>query len=664
LPWFCALLAAVGVLGLADPAAASTTSVGTVLHVHAVAASVQVRTAVVVTGTVTPAASAPVVLQRLVGKKWVALSHQKPTRTGTFAFSVTAPKTAMTLPLRVVRAKVGRVRAGVSGVLKVPVVRGRFTVSATETATVPVGTPIVVSGKVTPKTTGTVLLQTLAGTTWFTFASAKLGPPSTYTLSGVQPVGAHRLRVVKAATPRTASGVSKTLTATVVGPPVVTTTSLPVGTVGQPYSTQLAASGGSPPYSWTATGLPDRLALSAAGQLSGVPTGTSATSVTVTLDDAGLVSVSATLSLQVVLPASAANTLTAWGFNSNGQLGNSSTTNASSPVLVGLTGEVSVAGTSDASVAVRYDGTVWTWGNDGTGELGDDLARRTTGSTVPVEVPGLTGVIAVSASGGSQFGSGSMYALKRDGTVWAWGRNVYGQLGDGTTTERDAPVLVTGLSSVTAIAAGDDTGYALLANGTVWTWGANFYGTLGIGSNTDSSVPVQAQGLTGVTQISAELYDVSALRSDGTVWDWGHGSAGQLGVGGTDDSNVPEQVTGLTHIVGIATGGTTGYALSASGSVYGWGNNTEGEIGDGALTVSEQLPKQATQTGVTAIAAGGSCLYATLADGTVRSWGFNGNGQLGNGSTTQSASAVAVSGLSQVLSATGAAYNGYAISAS
>jgi hypothetical protein len=280
--------------------------------------------------------------------------------------------------------------------------------------------------------------------------------------------------------------------------------------------------------------------------------------------------------------------------------------------------------------------TVWAWGYNENGQLGNGGEND---SSVPVQVSGLTGVTAI--SGGSSAG----YALKSDGTVWAWGYNGDGELGDGTTAGSAVPVQVSGLTGVTAISGGSSAGYALKSDGTVWAWGDNSDGELGDGTTANSTVPVQVKGLTGVTAISGGgrggccNYAAYALKSDGTVWAWGDNEDGELGDGTTASSTVPVQVKGLTGVTAVSGGGSgatvngdsAGYARKSDGTVWAWGYNGDGELGDGT-TAGSTVPVQVKGlTGVTAIS-GGDCVgYALKSDGTVWSWGGNWYGQLGDG---------------------------------
>ena len=200
-----------------------------------------------------------------------------------------------------------------------------------------------------------------------------------------------------------------------------------------------------------------------------------------------------------------------------------------------------IAGGYAHSLRLRSDGTVWAWGNNANGQLGDG---STTERHTPVPASGLAGVVAIAA------GQLHSLALKSDGTVWAWGYNYYGQLGDGSTTDRWGPVPVSGLAGVVAIAAGDWHSLALKSDGTVWAWGYNVAGELGDGSTTQRTAPVPVSGLTGMVAIGGGLYHSLALKSDGTVWAWGWNYFGQLGDGTTTQRLTPVPVSGLAGVVG------------------------------------------------------------------------------------------------------------------
>ena len=313
-------------------------------------------------------------------------------------------------------------------------------------------------------------------------------------------------------------------------------------------------------------------------------------------------------------------TVWAWGDNSYGQLGDGTHDYRYTPVPVsGLSNVIAIAAGAYHSLAVTADGSVWAWGNNGSGQLGNGSYND---SNTPVQVSGLTGVVAIAA------GYYHSLALKSDGSVWAWGYNSYYQLGDGTYTTRYTPVQVKGpggtgtLGGVVAIAAGTYHSLALKSDGSVWAWGYNSSGQLGNGTTNYSFTPVQVSGpggtgtLDGVVAIAAGYYHSLALKSDGTVWAWGNNSNGQLGEGTATNYNTPVQVVGpggtgtLTGVVAIAAGDANSLALESDGTVWAWGWNYYGQLGDGTYTTRynpvQVLGPRGTGTlgNVVAIAAG------------------------------------------------------------
>ncbi|HYV91991.1 MAG TPA: T9SS type A sorting domain-containing protein [Chitinophagales bacterium] len=341
------------------------------------------------------------------------------------------------------------------------------------------------------------------------------------------------------------------------------------------------------------------------------------------------------------------STIRAWGWNVWGQLGNGSNSDSNVPVQVSsLTGIIAIAGGSYHSLALKNDGTVWAWGNNNGGQLGTGTGYGTD-SNIPVEVSSLTGVITIAG------GSYHSLALKNDGTVWAWGDNLFGDLGDGSSgvyAYSYVPVQVNSLTGIIAIGAGADYSVALKNDGSVWAWGWDKYGQLGNGDTTDSNVPVQVSSLTGITAISIGWGHSLALKNDGTVWAWGWNQYGQLGNGDTTDSNVPMQVGSLTGITAIAAGYAHSLAVKNDGTLSAWGANYYGELGNGTNSDSN-IPVQVNSlTGIAAIATGYYHSLALKNDGTLWAWGANANGQLGNGTNTDSNVPVQVMGLCQILS--------------
>jgi len=319
-------------------------------------------------------------------------------------------------------------------------------------------------------------------------------------------------------------------------------------------------------------------------------------------------------------------TVWAWGSNLDGQLGDGTTRNTRiAPVQVhGLYNAVSIAAGLHHSIALTCDGMVWAWGWNDFGRLGDGTRQS---RATPVQVRGLYNVVSVATS------NAHSVALRSDGTVWAWGWNIHGQLGDGTWTSSDTPVQAQGLDNVISVAAGWGHSIALRSDGTVWAWGAGWNGQLGDGTAECSNTPVQVQGLANVVAVTAgDSYSV-ALRDDGTVWAWGWNSNGQLGDGTTESSNMPVQVQGLTDIAAVAAGSSHSIALRADGAVWAWGWNHNGQLGDGTLT-SRTIPVQTLDlSNVISVAAGLNTSIVLMSDGTVWGWGHNNLAQLGIGAT-------------------------------
>ncbi len=297
------------------------------------------------------------------------------------------------------------------------------------------------------------------------------------------------------------------------------------------------------------------------------------------------------------------------------------------------------------TLAICSDSTVKAFGENATGELGDG---STTDRNIPTPVIGLTGIIAVSG-GGDQLEAHSM-ALKSNGNVYAWGSNLYGGLGNGTTTSSMVPVQVLNMSNAIAIDAGGWHSVALKNDNTVWTWGWNTDGQLGDGTTTDKTIPMQVAGLSDVKAISAGTYHVLALKNDGTVWAWGDNISGQIGDGSTTDRTTPVQVTGLTNVSAIATGRFFSLAVKNDGTVWTWGENLYGQLGNNT-TVNSSVPVQVTGiTGVTSIVTCGAFeCHVVKNDNTVWAWGRNTYGNLGDGTTTHRSVPVQTLGISDVI---------------
>jgi ribosomal protein L3 len=346
-------------------------------------------------------------------------------------------------------------------------------------------------------------------------------------------------------------------------------------------------------------------------------------------------------------PASAATPGTglAWGNNLYGQLGNG--TNSTTPVNVQLpagTTITKIAAGFSHSLAVTSTGAVLAWGDNGAGELGNGT-NTNSATPVNVQLPAGTTVTAIAA------GYFHSLALTSTGAVLAWGTNMAGQLGNGTTTNTNTPVPVStpANSGITAIAAGGGHSLALTSAGAVLAWGYNQSGHLGNGTTTSSNtpVPISAPANSGITAIAAGGGHSLALTSTGAVLAWGTNTAGELGNGTTTSSNTPVAVSAPANggITAIAAGHLESLALTSAGAVLAWGYNQSGQLGNGTNTDSNTpVAVNAPATGgITAIAAGDGHSLAVTSTGAVLAWGFNADGELGNGTTTSSNTPVPVS---------------------
>ncbi len=228
-------------------------------------------------------------------------------------------------------------------------------------------------------------------------------------------------------------------------------------------------------------------------------------------------------------------------------------------------------------------------------------------------------------------GAAHVLQLREDGTVWAWGNNEYGQLGNGTRISRSSPVQVIGLNRVLSVVAGARHSVALTTDGAVWAWGGNVAGQLGDGTDVDRVVPVRLTSLGNVVEIRAGWWHTLARTADAQVWSWGQNGIGQLGDSPSLRRLSPNLVPGLSDVVNVAAGGDFSVALRADGTVWAWGANSAGQLGDGTRASHYQPAPVLSLTGVVEISAGGFHCLARDRTGTLFAWGHNDWGQLGDG---------------------------------
>ncbi len=254
--------------------------------------------------------------------------------------------------------------------------------------------------------------------------------------------------------------------------------------------------------------------------------------------------------------------------------------------------------------------------------------------------------------GGATLAVGDVHVcvITKTGGVRCWGRNSYGQLGDGTTSQRLSPVTVVGLSSVVGLTAGSHHTCAALADGTARCWGRNHNGQLGDGTTTQRTTPVAVGGLDSVAKIAAGRAHTCAVRAHGDARCWGRGTDGQLGQGSYTSSSVPVTVSTWNEWKQVVPGSDHTCGVRGNGAVYCWGSNAHGQLGLGSAPGRNTPGHVVALVDVRQIASGASHGCALREGGTVSCWGLNDYGQLGDGTVTTRAAPVSVPGLSEVAS--------------
>jgi alpha-tubulin suppressor-like RCC1 family protein len=273
-----------------------------------------------------------------------------------------------------------------------------------------------------------------------------------------------------------------------------------------------------------------------------------------------------------------------WGDNLRGQLGDGTSIDKNSPVQVSsLTNVVAIAAGENHSLALEDDGTVWAWGYNADGQIGDGTTTQRTSPVEVFEVSDLTDVVAIGA------GRTHSLAVKSDGTVWSWGDDFYSQLGDGATTDRTTPIQVTGLSGIVAVEGGWQHSLALREDGRVFAWGTGSSGQLGNGSTLNRPYPVPTLVSDGIAIAAGRLHSL-VVRSDGTIWGFGSQTNGQVGDGTTSSAILsPVPLSGPTGALGVDAGYAHSLGVTSDGVVWGWGMSTYGQVGDGT-TVTRLAP--------------------------------------------------------------------------
>jgi alpha-tubulin suppressor-like RCC1 family protein len=361
-----------------------------------------------------------------------------------------------------------------------------------------------------------------------------------------------------------------------------------------------------------------------------------------------------------------------WGDNTYGQLGDGSSASRSSPVQLSG-GWKKVEGCNTSVLGIKYDGTMWSWGRDLFGVLGLDVLPRYTSPNAGLGTSWLnisgslmgkhtlavkqnntlysfgdnnSGQLGLNYQGDNPYqssptqilgatwtiasaGTNSSYALKSDGTLYAWGRNNNGQLGDITTIDTSSPVQIPGTSWANVSAGGDNFAFSIKTNGTLWSWGKNNGGQLGQSDTVDKSSPVQVGSLSTWADISCGNFHTLILRSDSNLFAVGINSCGQLGSNNRVNALEPTQVLGTGYETASA-GNNFSLCKRTDGTLWAWGLNDCGQLG-----LNDRIPRsspvQIPGTNWSKVQAGANNAIAFKNDGTMWGWGENLNGQLGTG---------------------------------
>ena len=267
------------------------------------------------------------------------------------------------------------------------------------------------------------------------------------------------------------------------------------------------------------------------------------------------------------------------------------------------------------SLAILSDGSLWAWGSNDSGQLGDGT---NVDKHIPVKI--MDDVMAINA------GAWSSFAIKNDGTLWAWGYNSYGQLGDSTTVDRHTPVHI--MDNVKSFSMRGEHSLVIKSDGSLWAWGDNWSGKLGDGTQNNSATPVHI--MDNVTAISAGGHHSLAIKSDGSLFSWGSNWTGQLGYGDIYNVEIPVHIT--DSITAISAGGLHSLVIKSDGSLWAWGHNSYGQLGD-STTIEKYTPVHIMDN-VIEINAGGYHSLVITNDGSLWAWGENWNGKVGDGTTT------------------------------
>ena len=283
------------------------------------------------------------------------------------------------------------------------------------------------------------------------------------------------------------------------------------------------------------------------------------------------------------------------------------------------------------TLAIKNDGTLWGWGHNGYGQVGDGTNEN---AYAPVQIGTDTDWQSVSAGGQSSA------AIKNNGTLWTWGDNEYHQLGDGTTTDSTMPHQMGTATNWASVSCGMVHVLALKNNGTLWAWGDNSSGQLGNGNGNETTAIVQVTTAANWQFIDAGYMHNSAIRTDGTLWVWGRNQDNQMGSGFPAGGYLatPSRFGTDANWQSVSGGAESTVAIKTDGTLWGWGTNTNGQLGNGTHSYRGVATQSGTDNNWLAVSSGiGTFTLGLKQDGSVWGWGSNGYGQVGDG-TNQSRS--------------------------
>jgi hypothetical protein len=329
-----------------------------------------------------------------------------------------------------------------------------------------------------------------------------------------------------------------------------------------------------------------------------------------------------------------------WGRNSYGNLGNNTTTTVSSPIqtVSGGTNWKLAAGGKYHTAAIKTDGTLWLWGRATYGMLGN--GDGVNGKSSPVQT--------VSAgTNWKQLALGQYHTscIKTDGTLWLWGQNKYGQMATNERTHRSSPVqTVAAGTNWKQVASGGFHTAAIKTDGTLWLWGQNAFGALGDNTSVSKSSPVQTiAGGTNWKSVAGGGFSTAAIKTDGTLWAWGNNNNGQFGDNTVANKSSPVQtVAGGTNWKQVAIAGNSHMAaIKNDGTLWLWGGNFTGALGDNSITHrSSPIQTVAGGTNWKSVTCGTTHTAANKTDGTLWAWGSDDSGNLGDNTLVDKSSPV------------------------